>query len=156
MGVVGYKLTEFNDRKAQMDPVPKDLADFDLNPNFDFDKPNKLVYKYHQDLEWKPPNPSNGMLFRERWRFYDYNVNAVRPEIRPIDFARNLNMKEFLQFEYELAILENYLKLREKVPDVGKYDLKYTQIDKDVMVRDFEKYPDREQTPVLLAFYCFF
>ena len=115
MGVVGYKLTEFNDRKAQMDPVPKDLADFDLNPNFDFDKPNKLVYKYHQDLEWKPPNPSNGMLFRERWRFYDYNVNAVRPEIRPIDFARNLNMKEFLQFENRIIAKRSESKQKRRM-----------------------------------------
>ncbi len=148
LGVIGYKLTEFNDRQRLMDPTTKDLPDSDLNPNFDFNKPNKLVFQYHDDLDWKPPLPSNGMLFKERWRFYDYNINAIRPEIKPIDFAKNLNMKEFLQYEYELNLLENYLKLREKGPDIGKYDVKYTQIDKDSRAPDFEKYPEREQTPV--------
>lgn len=144
-GVVPYKLTRFNDRAVQMDPVPKDLFDLDLDPNYDYNKPRKPEFKYYEDFEWYPPHPSDAMLFKERWRFYDYDINRVRPEIKPVDFAKNLNIKEFLAFEYEFKLLEDYLQRRKKVPESGQYNVDFKQIDKNVQGFDMEKMKDREE-----------
>jgi len=144
-GVVSYKLTPFNDREVQMDLAQKDIFDGELDPNYNYNKPRKPEFMYHEPIEWNPPHPSDGMLFRERWRFYDGDVNKVRPEIKAIDFAKNLNMKEFLQFEYEFKLLEDYLQRRKKVPEIGHYKVDYKQIDKNVPVPDLEKLKDREE-----------
>ena len=149
-GVLPFKLTTNNDREVQMDLAQKDIFDGELDPNYDYDKPRKPNFIYHEPIEWNPPHPSDGMLFKERWRFYDYNVNKVRPEIKPIDFAKNLNMKEFLQFEYDFQLLENYLQRRRKIPELGKYNVEYKQIDKNVPVPDLEKMIERvEKEPEL-------
>lgn len=144
-GVLPYKLTPFNERAVQMDPVPKDLFDADLDPNYDFTKPRKPEFHYYEPTIWNPPHPSDGMLFKERWRFYDYDMNKVRPEIKPIDFAKNLNMKEFLQFEYEFKLLEDYLQRRNKIPEIGHYNADFAQIDKKVQGFDIEKMKDRAE-----------
>lgn len=147
-GVVPYKLTPFNEREVQMDFAQKDIFDGELDPNYDYNKPRKPEFKYYEPIEWNPPHPSDGMLFRERWRFYDSDINKIRPEIKPIDFAKNLNMKEFVQFEFEFKLLENYLQRRKKVPELGHYQIGYNQIDKSVPVPDLDKMKEREEKEI--------
>ncbi len=51
----------------------------ELHPNYDFDKPNKGVFKYYEpakDLE--PPHTPEKEHFPEKWRFYDYDLDAIR------------------------------------------------------------------------------
>ena len=143
-GVLPFKLTAFNDRAVQMDAANKEAFTGDLEPNFDFDKPNAPVFKYYEPIDWQPPHPSDGMLFRERWRFYDYDLGAVKPEIKPVDFARNMNMRDFKQFEYEYGLLEAYLNRRRKMPEIGQYKPEFNQIDPNIKGFDIEKMPERK------------
>lgn len=64
----------------------------DINPNYDFDKPNKLTFAYHEpskDLD--PMHTPDKKLYPEKWRYYDIDLNVVREEVaKEITFARNL------------------------------------------------------------------
>lgn len=144
-GVVPFKLTPFTEKAYLMDYANKEAFDGDLSPNFDADKPRKPAFQYHEPVEWGPPNPSDNMLFQERWRFYDWDVNAVRPEVQAVDFARNLNMKEFMAFEYEYALLEGYLERRRKGPELGEYSPEFNLVEKKVVGFDMEKMPERQE-----------
>ena len=74
-------------------PKPKrnDEGDFQyLNINYDYNKKKQPAFKYYLPLEWKPENPSNKLLFPERWKFYDYDFNKIKfIEMQPISFAQN-------------------------------------------------------------------
>jgi len=144
-GIVPFKLTEFNDRENFLNNANKEAFIGDLEPNYDFEKPKKPVFRYYEDIEWHAPHPADNMLFRERWRYYDYDMNKIRPEIKAIDFARNLNMREYMQFEYEYGLLEAYLARRNKIPEIGHYKPEYKQIDKKIQGFDIEKMPEREE-----------
>lgn len=72
----------------------------------------------------------------------------MRPEVKAVDFARNLNMKEYLQFEYEFALLEAYLERRRRVPELGKYEPEFTLVEKKVVGFDMEKMMERPEKEV--------
>ena len=70
-----------------------------LYPNFDIDKPNKLVFKYYEpSKDVGPQNTPEKDLFPERWHFYDINLRAVREDIaKEIDFAQNMERNRFIE-----------------------------------------------------------
>lgn len=50
-----------------------------LYPNYDIDKPNKLVFKYHEpSKDLGPQHTPEKMLNPGKWKFYDYDLDAIR------------------------------------------------------------------------------
>lgn len=58
-----------------------------MNPNYDFDKPNKLTFKMMLPTEPKERHLSDAELNPGKWVFYDVNLDAVREEL-----AKNVYM----------------------------------------------------------------
>ncbi len=145
IGAVAYKLTEKNDRANLIDFAKKDAFDGDLNPNYDFDKPNKPTFKYHEDTVWRPEHIPNSELFKEIWRFYDIDLDVVRPEIAPpISFAANKDRKIFIDHQKLRQELTDYLNRRRRIPEVGQYQVSFGQLDKNIPVPDFDKFLERD------------
>jgi hypothetical protein len=51
------------------------------------------VFAYHEPSKGlEPPNVPESELNPGKWRYYDYDLNAIREQIaKDISFARNLN-----------------------------------------------------------------
>jgi hypothetical protein len=63
-----------------------------LNPNFDFDKPNKLVPVFHKPSKIETAHTPEKIKNPGSWKFYDFDLNAIKEEIgKDITFARNLS-----------------------------------------------------------------
>ena len=69
----------------------------DIEPNYDYDKPNKLTFVYHEPSKnISPKHTPDKETFPGVWRFYDFNLDAIREEVgKDISFARNLTLEEF-------------------------------------------------------------
>lgn len=148
-GNVKYQdITEKNAREAITDLANKDAFDGDLNPNYDFDKPNKGVFKYYEPTIVEPKNIPESKLHPEQWKFYDANLDAVREEATVHDFARNLARDEFIAHEEQAKELEAYLKRRTKIPEAGEYNVRFDAIDPEKPVVDFDRYPERGLEPL--------
>ena len=93
----------------------------DLHPNYDFDKPNKGVFQYHEptkDLE--PPHTPDKDHFPEKWRFYDFDLDAIREQVgKDIAFARGLQPEVYKQKEDFHDLLVEHNRRQEKRPAVG-------------------------------------
>ena len=59
----------------------------DLYPNYNVNKPNKLVFKYYQPTEQKPAHIPDSEANPGRWVFYDVDLDVVREEL-----AKNIYM----------------------------------------------------------------
>ena len=97
----------------------------DIYPNFDIDKPNKLVFQYHEpskDLD--PMHTPEKKIFKEHWKFYDVNLDAIRAEVADDLYFHpiHLSKEEFLSKQEFYAMLVEHIKRQEKRPAVGKYD----------------------------------
>ena len=81
-----------------------------LYPNYDFDKPNKLVFKYYEpSKDLAPEHTPEKDIFPGRWKYYDFDLNAVREEIaKDIYFARKMSPEKFKQKEeFHNALVEH-------------------------------------------------
>ena len=64
------------------------------------DRPGKLVFRYYSPTNHHAANLPDKDYFPERWRYYDFDLNAVREEVgKQITFSKNLSRTEFDQFE---------------------------------------------------------
>lgn len=64
----------------------------DLHPNFDYDKPNKLTFQYHEPSNVRPIHTPEKELNPGKWKFYDFDLDVIKEEVaKDINFARNLN-----------------------------------------------------------------
>ena len=63
-----------------------------LYPNYEIDKPNHLVFKYHEpSKDLGPEHTPEKDLNPGKWRFYDLDYAVLREEVaKEITFARNL------------------------------------------------------------------
>lgn len=115
----------------------------ELHPNFDFDKPNKGGFKYHKPLEGlQPEHTPDKLLYPERWRYYDYDLDVVREEVaKEIAFAGNLSLQRFREKEEFHEMLVEHLARKEKRPDIGQYDPQIMDTKFEV---DFSKAVGRE------------
>lgn len=148
-GNVKYQdLTDKNGREALMDLANKEAFLGDLEPNYDFDKPNKGTFKYYEPTIVEPPNIPESKLNPEKWRFYDVNLNAVKEEAAAADFARNLIMEEYRENVENHNELIRYLQRRVKKPAVGQYDVRYDAVDPEQAGVDFDRYPERGLDPI--------
>ena len=69
----------------------------ELHPNLDYDKPQKLVPKMMPETEVEPPNLPDKVLHPEKWKFYDPDLDAIKPESEAHTFAENLPLKKKLE-----------------------------------------------------------
>lgn len=78
-----------------------------MNPNFDHDKPKKLVFQYHEpSKDLSPAHTPESKLNPGKWRFYNYDLNVVREELaKEITFAKNLTLEQFAEKEDFYALL---------------------------------------------------
>ena len=138
---VSYKLTEKRDdfgivkiKKPYFTIIEEEEDDErpELHPNYDFDKPNKLVFKYHEPLKGLgPAHTPEKELNPGKWIFYDYDLDAIREQVgKEIAFAKGLEPAVFKEKEEFHEMLVEHLKRQEKRPAVGQYntDLPDTQI----------------------------
>jgi len=98
-------------------------GDMPLNINYDYDKPQKLVFRYYSPTKVKPTHTPDKENHPEKWKYYDYDLNAVREEVaKQIDFAQGLSKGEFRDHEIFLELLTEHIKRHDKRPAVGHYD----------------------------------
>ena len=53
------------------------------------------------------------MLYREKWKFYDFNMDAVKEVMAQpgfIDFASGLDKEDYAEYEKDLNLLKGYIK----------------------------------------------
>eukprot|EP00347_Sterkiella_histriomuscorum_P001067 403373456 len=95
-----------------------------LYPNYDIDKPNKGVFKYHEpSKDLGPQHTPEKIQNPGKWRFYDYDLDVVREQLaKDIAFARNMSVEEFKEKEEFHDMIVERLKRQEKRPAVGQYD----------------------------------
>ena len=105
-GVPKFKLPYVIKEEEEEDDRPE------LHPNYDFDKPNKLVFKYFEPLQGLgPSNLTDAEIFPGKWKFYDFDLDAIRERVAwDIDFARNMNVEEFKQKEEFHDLLVEHIK----------------------------------------------
>ena len=72
-----------------------------LEPNFNFTKPNKLVFKYYKPTEQRPPNMPESQANPGQWVFYDIDLDAVRAELAQNIYlgAKDENREQFAERE---------------------------------------------------------
>jgi hypothetical protein len=95
-----------------------------LNPNFDVNKPNKLVFAYHEpSKDLAPAHTPEKIRNPGQWKFYDFDLDSVREEVaKDINFARNLPIEEFKDKEEFYNLLVEHIQRQDKRPAVGTYD----------------------------------
>ncbi|TNV82854.1 hypothetical protein FGO68_gene7211 [Halteria grandinella] len=126
------------EKSLERDPQEKVL---DIHPNFDYDKPNKGTHIYHEPAQVGPQHTPDKVRNPGKWRFYDFDMNAIREEIaKEITFARNLTPQEFLQKEEFFHLLQEHNRRLEKQPGVGQYEPNDLYKPQEV---DFSKARDR-------------
>jgi hypothetical protein len=78
-------------KSTEREPIDPQEKVLDIEPNFDYDKPNKGTHLYHEPSNVRPIHTPEKELNPGKWRFYYYDLNAIREEIvKEISFARNL------------------------------------------------------------------
>lgn len=90
-----------------------------LNPNYDHDKPGKLVFQYKEPSDVHPRHVTDAELNPERWRFYDGHRARREPNYT---FSSNLDYHRFQLAEEQDAVRNALNVLQRKVPDVGQYN----------------------------------
>ncbi|CDW74037.1 UNKNOWN [Stylonychia lemnae] len=130
---VSYNLTERRPDfgivkiKQPINPINEEEEEDDrplLYPKYDLVQPNKLVFKYYEPLQdLRPEHTPEKEMHPPRWKFYDYDLDAVREQVaKDIAFARNMSPEKFKQKEEFHDILVEHLQRLEKRPAVGQYD----------------------------------
>jgi hypothetical protein len=150
VGAVGYQdITEKNKRENLMDLAKKDVFDGDLYPNYDFDKPNHGVPILHEPVVLDgPAHVPLSKLHPEQWRFYDPDINAVKPEVGDVLLAGGVEREDYLKKEQDRQVLVDYLnRHNNRKPALGQYDVNYDGIDPERNVPDFERYMERDMEP---------
>jgi hypothetical protein len=112
------KIVQAKEKKEVLDDKPP------LEPNFDYDKPEKGVPLYKDPVDHRPQHVPEKYLNIEKWKYYDVNLDAIREIQQPHDFAQNLDRKEFLDKAEYLQDLEELKARHEKAPDIYTYSPK--------------------------------
>ena len=82
-----------NEKKEEID------TRLPIFPNYDVDKPNKLVFQYHEPTKGlEPPHTPEKEIFQGNWRYYDVNLDAIKAEVaKDIYFGgKEMSQEEFL------------------------------------------------------------
>ena len=130
-------IVEIKKPKSPRNKSPAEKV-LDINPNYDINKPNKLVFAYHEpSKDLAPIHTPEKIRNPGKWQYYDINLDAVREEVaKEIAFARNLSLEEFKNKEEFFHLLVEHNKRQEKRPVVGQYSPK----DQDTKIEiDFSK-----------------
>ena len=90
----------------------------------------------------------------EKWKFYDVNIDAIKPELGDIEFAGGLTREEFIEKESDFNQFLAYQARKDKKPEAGQYDVKYNAVEPEPKAPDFDKYLEREG-PAPVSSYSF-
>ena len=112
--------------KADIEKKEIELEDLklDLYPNYNYNKWNKLVFKYYKPADVGPTKMTDAQLNPGRWVYYDVNLDAVRAELaKDVYFgAKGEDAEQFKEREEFLQMLEAHIKRkRDKRPEHGDY-----------------------------------
>jgi len=91
-----------------------------------------------------PAHLPDSLLHPEQWRFYDTNINAIKPDVGEIEFAGGLTREQFLEREQDFNEFLAYQARKIKKPAVGQYDVKYSAVEPEEKAPDFAKYQERD------------
>ena len=141
-GLKYQQINEKNDRTSVMSKnmINKEIFKGMLNVNWDYLKPNKLVFQYHQDSEWGPKYIPLTQIYQEHWKYYDdYNLDRVKQNPQVVDFAQNKHRQDFLIKQKEYKSFIEYMNRLRVQPQLGEYQPDYRQVDKHVQLVDFDK-----------------
>jgi len=131
-----------------MDLANKDVFDADLDPNYDVTKPRAPGFVYHKPVELEgPAHLPESVLHPEQWKFYDINIDAIKPEVGDVEFAGGLNRDEFIEKEDDHNQFLAYRARQIKKPAVGQYNVKYNAIEPEEKAPDFNRYQERAAEP---------
>ena len=130
----GVKYVASTEHSTSVDDRPA------LEPDFDYDKPNKGVPLYKPPSEIEPKNVPDKVLYPEHWKYYDLNLDAIKEVQQPHDFAQNMKLDEFMSRDQFLKELDEFKLRHEKKPDIYSYD--YEQPDTKIHY-DFGKLQPR-------------
>ena len=146
MGVMKFPdLNEHNMRENQVDQANKEAFDGDLEPDYNVIKPRIPGYTIHKPVELEgPAYPSEAELNPGEWKFYDANINAIKPEVGEIQFAGGLNRDQFAEREEEFKRFLEYQARQNRRPEIGQYDVQYGAVEPEPKAPDFNKYTERE------------
>ena len=117
-------------RRDYVEKIEEEDTQGDLNPNYNFTKPNKLVFKYYKPYDKKPPNIPASEADPGRWVFYDVDLDAVRAELAQNIYmgAKNETREEFAEREEFQRLLEEHIKRKqERRPEHGDYAKPYAE-----------------------------
>lgn len=108
-----------------------------LYPDFDHDKPNKLVAKMMPDSDVKPKNIPDKVLNPEHWKYYDDNLDMIKEVPAAHTFGSNLTLEERLKTDLERKQKEEFDHRNYKEADMTTYDpfVKNTKIPFDFGIR---------------------
>ena len=98
-----------------------EVPDGIIFPNYDFDKPQKLVFKYHEPIKHAPPNIPDSWVQKEQWLFYNKDVKVIKEKVSVHHFGKNLEYKEFEIRQNKLKKFINWLKYLKRSPEHGEY-----------------------------------
>ena len=90
-----------------------------LNPDYDYDKPGKLVFQYKEPSNVHPKNLTDADLFPEHWKFYEVLQKEREPNYT---FSNNLEYHKFQLAEEQRSVINALKVLQQKIPEVGQYD----------------------------------
>ena len=90
-----------------------------LNPNYDYDKPGKLVFQYKEPSNVHPKHVTDAELYPEHWKFYDVQKKQHEPNYT---FSNNLDYHKYQLAEEQNAIRNALKILQQRMPEVGQYE----------------------------------
>ena len=134
-------------RSEYFEKVEEEDTQVDLYPNFNVNKPNKLVFKYYQPTVQKPANIPDSEANPGRWVFYDVDLDVVREELAKNIFmgAKNETKEEFAEREEFQRLLEEHIvRIQKKVPEHGDYDKPHQEHEIPGVNVEFSKQMGRE------------
>lgn len=139
-------LNSFNDREAMMDLAKSDIMDIDVSPNYDWVKKRAPAAVIKGPVAVKePPHLPDRLLYPEQWRFYDGNLDAVRPNLDIGGQFAAEDQPTFQLREKEREVLREYLQMQHRVPDPAYYEPIFKLLDSGVPVPSFGRYLERSR-----------
>jgi len=137
-------ITEKNARENQMDLANKDVFDAPLDVNYDQVLPRAPAYKIHSPVKLEgPKHIPESKLHPEKWRYYDVNLDAVKPDVPEAVIAGGLTMEEYRKKEEMFNLFLRQKAKKVKHPEAGQYNVSYKAIEPEPKAPDFDRYPER-------------
>ena len=118
-----------------------------MYPNYNVNKPNKLVFKYYQPTEQRPAHIPDSEANPGRWVFYDVDLDVVREELAKNVYmgAKDETREEFAEREeFQRLLEEHIIRKQKRMPEHGDYEKPHTENEIKGANIDFDKQVGRD------------